>query len=110
MMDMRHFYAGRCRRRAERCTTVFDAVNKATTSANAVSIFVLPTTAGDSAAESDTEQAPDDMSNETPFETAGEFVVEEEVSEADDDTDRNRPRTAKASASTAESAPKKRKK
>jgi len=64
MMDVRHFYGGRRRRIAERCTNVFDAVNKATTSANAVSIVVLPPTAGDTAADSDTEQVPGDMSNE----------------------------------------------
>jgi len=69
-----------------------------------------PPRAGDSAADSDTEQVPDDMSNETPFETADEFEVEEEVGEANDDTDRNRPTTAEASAPTAEPVPKKRKK
>jgi len=110
MMDVRHFYGGRRWRIAEWYTTVFNAVNKAKTSANAVSIVVLPPTAGDSAADSDTEQVPDDMSNETLFETAGEFEVEEEVDEADDNTDRNRPTTAEASAPTAEPAPKKRKK
>jgi len=79
-MGVSHFYGTRSKRRvANRCTTVFDAVNTATRSTNAVSIVVLPPAAGDCAADSDTEEVPGDMSNETPFETAGEFEVEEEV-------------------------------
>jgi len=87
-MDVSHFYGTRSKRRvANQCTTVFDALNTATTSTNAVSIVVLPPAAGDCAADSDTEEVPSDMSNDTPFETAGEFEVEVEDNEQADATE-----------------------
>ena len=106
-MDVRSFYGTR-RRVAERCTTVSDALNKATATANAVSTVVLPPAAGDSAVDSDTEQVPDDMLNESPFETAGEFEVEQEVDdeEVDEGTSVNTEDVnVTATTSTAASAP-----
>ena len=88
LMDVSHFNGTRTKRRvANRCTTVFDAVNTAITSKNVVSIVVLPPAAGDCAADSDTEEVPSDMSNDTPFETAGEFEVEVEDNEQADATE-----------------------
>ena len=70
------FYSGTRRLRPARIVTYLDAM-EVVEEGNADAIVVLPPEAGDDgAAASDTEDVPDDLGNEEPFEAAGEFEVD----------------------------------
>lgn len=76
-MNVRDFYGQK--KIACRVTTVAEALDAASHVSNPVAIVVLPPQAGDRSVDSDSEDVPDDLQNETVFETAGELEVEVEV-------------------------------
>jgi hypothetical protein len=88
-MDVRDFY-GR-KKTVCRVTTVAEALDAVSSVSNPVAIVVLPPQDGDRAVDSDSEDVPDNIENETAFETAGELEVEAEAECSDNDSDIEEP-------------------
>jgi len=83
-MDVGRFYSRR-RVLRQKVTTVSDALSTAERSTHPTAIVVLPPAAGDSPTDSDTEQVPESLVDDKPFETAGELEVEAEVSDSEEE-------------------------
>ena len=88
-MDVRDFYGQK--KTVCKVTTVAEAIDVASSVTNPVAIVVLPPQDGDRSVDSDAEDIPGDLQNETVFETAGELKVEAEAKFSDNDNDLEEP-------------------
>lgn len=82
-MEVGRFYS--TRKLTKTLTTLAETVEAVAETTTATSIVVIPPDAGDSSADSDVEQVPDELNNEVPFEAAGMFQIEELVNENEED-------------------------
>lgn len=82
-MDVGRFYA--TQNLTKKLTTLHETIEAVVESNSVTSVVVLPPDAGDSAADSDIENVPDELENELPYEPAGEFQLEEIDCENEED-------------------------
>ena len=79
-MNPSTFYRKRGAIRSIPVVSLREAVELVETSKRTESVIVLPNAAGDSTADSDSEEVPDGVAEDTPFEPAGQMEVNVEAS------------------------------